>query len=538
MDSQLCNILSIHNPFTQEQVREGFLAWPKNVAEGAARSAIFSSLQQVVKSTNINKSLQLFQTLHADVKVLEPLLRSPTNVEKEGYEQVFFQGSPWSAINFLPFALFAMSIYKSYIVPTLGVCLPFLSILLPYIFLNAFYNIPITFAQYMTLLWRMWNGSLEMPRRPEDFLNVPQVPVQVPAAVQLKALLQNSWTLFTVGQAIWHPIQQARHFMKLDTDCLRLGDSVVRVKGVAGELWGIWKAWMPSWVGSWISLCPGDVRQAFAYVLESPFWLRHTLRALGRLEIMLALALRDDVVPAQFVAGQKPVLVLKDFGDPSIPVEKRIVSSVKFGGPTGKGPTGKGPTAKAKGSHAILTGPNRGGKSSFLRGILMNVVLAHSFGAAFAEVAQMTHFTWIADGMRLDDTPGKESMFEREVAFGSAVLRKEGGLGLVLYDELFHSTNPPDAIRTSTMFCRKLWNKKNCLSIVSTHVYSLAHEAPDHIQKLCMGAWKDKGRHVFSYTVQKGVCEVSSVDLLLRQFGLLDSAGSERKGIRTSEQKL
>lgn len=523
MDSQLCKILSIQNPFTQEQVNEGFLAWPKNLTTCVQRAARFSSLQQFVKTIDTNKSLQLFQSLHVQVNELEPLLRPATNVEKEGYEQVYFQGSPWSELNFLPFALMIMSVYKSYIVPSLGVCLPFISILLPYIFLNTFYNIPISLSQYMKLLWRMWNGSLEMPKRPEDFLTIQRESAPVPAAQQLKSLLQNSWTLFTVGQAIWHPIQQARHFMKLDKDCIRLGSAVVCVKGVALELWEQWKAWMPSWIGTWIPLCPSDSRQAFAFALESPFWLRHTLRGLGRLEILLSLALRNDVVPAQFIRSLKPVLMLKDFGDPSIPMESRIVSSVALG---------------TKGQHAILTGPNRGGKSSFLRGVLMNVVLAHSFGAAFAEVAQMTHFTWIADGMRLDDKPGKQSMFEREVGFGSSVLKKEGGLGLILYDELFHSTNPPDAIRTSELFCSKLWNKNNCLSIVSTHVYSLAHQAPKNIQKLCMGAWHRDGKYIFSYTVQKGVCEVSSVDLLLKQFGLLPSAGSERKGIPTSEQKL
>ena len=39
---------------------------------------------------------------------------------------------------------------------------------------------------------------------------------------------------------------------------------------------------------------------------------------------------------------------------------------------------------------------------------------------------------------------------------------------------------------------------------------------------MCVAAWKgEEGKLMFSYKVQKGVCEVSSVDLLLKQFGLL-----------------
>ena len=138
----------------------------------------------------------------------------------------------------------------------------------------------------------------------------------------------------------------------------------------------------------------------------------------------------------------------------------------------------------------------------------------------------MTPFTWIADGMRLDDTPGEQSMFEREVAFGSAILQKSGGRGLVLYDELFHSTNPPDAKRTSEIFCDSLWKKRNCVSIVSTHVYSLARESPAIVKKICVAAWKKNANYTFSYKIQQGICEVSSVDLLLKQFKFSQAAAT------------
>jgi DNA mismatch repair ATPase MutS len=92
----------------------------------------------------------------------------------------------------------------------------------------------------------------------------------------------------------------------------------------------------------------------------------------------------------------------------------------------------------------------------------------------------------------------------------------------VLYDEIFHSTNPPDAIRASDIFCNSLWKKKNCLSFVSTHVYSLAESAPLSLVKpLCLAAWNTNGEFNFSYTVQKGICQVSSVDLVLKQYKML-----------------
>lgn len=504
----LIDTLSIENPFTCEQVSEGIAKWPTTLDDCVRRAAVFQSLQRAAKSstpTTLEETDADLHLLGESVKALEPLLREATDVEKEGYSQVHFQGTPWSAINSIPFALVVLSFYKSYIVPACSIVLPLLSWILPYILLKVMYNVPITFSDYTTILWRMWNGE-PMPRRPEDLL-APPAPAPPPdAATSLKQLVQHGWTLFTLGQTLWQPIQQAKHFMRLEADCISLGNTILDVKGGCSRLAERWARWLPGFLPSWIPLCPSTSREAFAFALESPFWLRHCFRAVSRFEILWRLANRGDVVPAEFVRSVKPVLVLKEFGDPQIPLEKRVISSVGFGG--------QAPL------HSILTGPNRGGKSSCMRGILLNVLTTHAFGAAFAGKAQLSHFSWIADGMRLDDTPGSVSMFERELGFASTILRKRGesGNGLVVYDELFHSTNPPDAIRTSEAFCERFWKKENCVSVVSTHVYSLAKSAPSSVQKLCVAAWKQGDRFTFSYTIQQGICEVSSVDLLLGQF--------------------
>lgn len=506
---ELADILTITNTHSREQVSEGIQKWPTSLHECSQRAKQFKDLQARIQSnpplTQTTKTS--LQTLETCVKELDPLLRDATEVENEGYNQVCFRGTPWSGLNSIPFALLALSIYKSYIVPGFSILLPFLSIIMPYILLKSFYNVPLSLTEYGQILWRLWNGQLTA-RTPEDLMNPAPAPPKDPIA-QLKSLIQNGWTLFTIGQTLWQPIQQARHFINLDTNCLGLGALVVRVKGIVGEVQSDWGRWLPSWLPAWLDLCPSSEREAFAFVIDTPFWLKHMLRALGRFEVLFTFACRPDVVAAEFLGGSEPVLMLKEFGDPSIPLERRVMSSFRLGGGTAA-------------RHAVLTGPNRGGKSSFLRGILLNVVCAHAFGAAFVGRAQMTPFTWIANGMRLDDAPGEQSMFEREVAFGSAVAAKEGGRGLVLYDELFHSTNPPDAQRTSELFCEKLWKKSNCLSVISTHVYSLARSAPESVKKVCVGAWKlPSGKYLFSYKLHSGVCEVSSVDLLLKQFNLL-----------------
>ena len=520
----LADTLDLTNPFTRAQLYEGLQRWP-SLSVATRRTHVFRSLAAARRSLAAARDPD-WAELALDVKTLEPLLRTPSAAESESYDQVCFRGNPWGELNAIPFALIILAFYKTWVVPAFGALLPLLTWILPYIFLKSVSGIPMSFSEYSNLMWQMWNGQFgsQAPQQPQN------------AALQIKQMLQNGWTLFTVGQAIWQPIQQARHFSRLDSSCHALGEVILNVKRMALRCTADWGVWMPRWIQRWTEICPDDPRQAFAFVVETPHWLPHLLRGLGRFEVLWILAGREDVCAAQFVGGDKPVLMLRDFGDPLIAREKRVLSSIRLGAgkrsdyPEGTGKRSDYPEGTGPANHAILTGPNRGGKSSLMRGILLNVRLAHAFGAAFAGKAQMSRFTWIADGLRLDDRPGKLSMFEREVCFAQAILTPRPGLGLCLYDELFHSTNPPDAARTSEVFCDALWKRNDCLSLVSTHVYALARGAPDSVKKVCVAAWgpgagaagaeSAEGAYSFSYTLQRGICEVSSVELLLQQHGL------------------
>jgi len=66
------------------------------------------------------------------------------------------------------------------------------------------------------------------------------------------------------------------------------------------------------------------------------------------------------------------------------------------------------------------------------------------------------------------------------------------------------------------------------VSVISTHLFDWVEKAPENIKRLCCPAKKvvnEEGEEgiEFSYGLEKGVCTVSSVDMLLRRGGLLKS---------------
>lgn len=434
-----------------------------------------------------------FEKHLAVCKEVEPALKvffDKSKVEENSFEQLTF--SSWTALqplNTIPFCLLLLSYFKLYAVPGMALLTPLFMLLGPYIFLKYVYNLPITTDQYVQILLNM--------------LGIQSLDLSNP-----KLLLQASLTLFSIGQSIYQPIQNARHLAGINEQLLAKGQAVERFhEALVGLLQALPDEIRPR--DPLAHLPFGDPHRCFAAAFDHPVDLRLALHTVGDIEVLYRVASYTSFNPVRFVQTKGPYLQIQDGHNP-FQGSSAIPFSLRLGGAR---------------HHAILTGPNRGGKSSVLRSTLLSVVLAQTFGMACGHVV-LRPFDWIATGLRLEDRPGSSSLFESEVTFAVDIIKRAqhepSHAGLVLFDELFHSTNPPDGARTADLFLQKLWQQDNMASFISTHVFDLAKKAHKHIQKLCVPAHKkEDGSLHFTYTLNTGICEVSSVDEILKEKGLL-----------------
>jgi len=169
---------------------------------------------------------------------------------------------------------------------------------------------------------------------------------------------------------------------------------------------------------------------------------------------------------------------------------------------------------------AILTGPNRGGKSTFCKAVGLSILCAQTWGFAFATKANLTPFARIETALSPADTLGRVSLFEAEIEFAKAVVEASDRPLFVMMDEIFHSTNAHDGVEASRVFLHRLYALPNTLSLISTHYRTLAEEFST-IDQLQAETIPKKDRLEYTYKILPGVSTASSVIEILREKGLL-----------------
>jgi DNA mismatch repair protein MutS len=125
-------------------------------------------------------------------------------------------------------------------------------------------------------------------------------------------------------------------------------------------------------------------------------------------------------------------------------------------------------------NNIILTGPNAGGKSTFIKAVSLSLLFSQTLGISFSKESYITPMTLINTYLNIPDCKNKESLFEAEMHRARNHLNKLKELGeydfsFIVMDEIFSSTNPEEGISGAYAICNKLAEYKNSISLITTH---------------------------------------------------------------------
>jgi DNA mismatch repair protein MutS len=155
----------------------------------------------------------------------------------------------------------------------------------------------------------------------------------------------------------------------------------------------------------------------------------------------------------------------------------------------------------------LITGPNMGGKSTYMRQIALIVLLAHCGSFVPASAARIGPVDAIHTRIGAsDDLAAGRSTFMVEMSEAAAILNGATEESLVLMDEVGRGTSTFDGMALAFSIARHLLQRNRCYCLFSTHYFELtqlAQEFPE-CANVRLGAVSHGNSVIFLHSVEEG----------------------------------
>ncbi|SDL77084.1 MutS domain V [Daejeonella rubra] len=259
-----------------------------------------------------------------------------------------------------------------------------------------------------------------------------------------------------------------------------------------------------------------NIRQIFAiedWKKDNHDNLKQAFDVIATFEALISLSSLKTNYPEWCFAGinegEHYTLKAEDIGHPLIPSQVRVNNDYSL---------------NAELKIDIITGSNMAGKSTFLRTLGINTVLALCGAPSCAckmEVSRMLVFTY----MRIRDSLNEStSTFKAELDRLQALLKMLESTEKIyfLIDEMLRGTNSVDKYLGSKAVIEKLI-AQNAVGIVATHdlqIAELEKKYPDYIRNYYFDIQVEGEEMNFDYKLKAGECKTFNASLLLKRIGI------------------
>ena len=265
----------------------------------------------------------------------------------------------------------------------------------------------------------------------------------------------------------------------------------------------------------------------FAFLLCLPIWLSHAIErwratvgphiaqwldAVGQFEAISSLsghAFEHPADPFPEIVNADPLVDAIGLGHPLIPVERCVRNDVRFG---------------RQPQLVMVSGSNMSGKSTLLRTIGSNVVLAFAGAPVRATKMKLSPFV-LATSVRVHDSLLEgASLFFAVISRLKGIVERTGGSTplLFLIDEILPGTNSHDRRVGAEAIIRQLLHR-GAVGLVTTHDLALT-DIVEELGHIAMNVhFEDRleeGRMTFDYQLRPGIVRRSNALELMRLIGL------------------
>ena len=184
--------------------------------------------------------------------------------------------------------------------------------------------------------------------------------------------------------------------------------------------------------------------------------------------------------------------------------------------------------------NCIITGSNASGKSTFIKTIAVNVILAQSIHTCTAKRMHLPHAKMITSMAVRDDILSGDSYFIKEIKYLKRILDalSEDELVICVIDEILRGTNTQERIAASKAIMEYLAHH-NCIAIVASHDKELTELEKIGYDNYHFSEEFGEADIVFDYKLQKGPANSQNAIRLLSFTGFPETIIERAEHIRS-----
>lgn len=173
---------------------------------------------------------------------------------------------------------------------------------------------------------------------------------------------------------------------------------------------------------------------------------------------------------------------------------------------------------------ALITGSNASGKSTFLKTLAINSILAQTVNFSLSKHHSSSYFKTLTSMALSDDIFKGESYYIVEIKSIKRILDsiREDIPTLCFVDEILRGTNTIERISASSKILEKLSNS-NCLCFTATHDIELASILKNHFESYHFKEEFKDNRILFDYKIYSGKSKTRNAIKLLKVMGFDDA---------------
>lgn len=171
----------------------------------------------------------------------------------------------------------------------------------------------------------------------------------------------------------------------------------------------------------------------------------------------------------------------------------------------------------------IITGSNASGKSTLIKAVAVNAILAQTILTCAAKSFSLPRIHVMTSMAIRDDLAAKESYYMKELRYlKRMVMQAKKGLVLCVIDEILRGTNDQERKAASQAILTYL-NNKGALVLVASHDFELVDALSQDFRSLSFHSTMKQNQLFFDYQLHEGNDHSQNAIALLRSTGFCEA---------------